>query len=437
MLVNQDTFKKNSVQEEVMKISIPKGTKDILPQEIQKYKYVQNTFAKILENYGFDEIRFPVFEYTELFQRGVGDTTDIVQKEMYTFLDKGGRSLTLRPEGTASVVRSYIENGMSSLPQPIKLYYDITAYRYENVQKGRYREFNQIGAEVLGTQSPDADIEILVMLNHFFSLMKLKDVQLNINSIGCKECRPKYNELLKDFYKDKLDDLCKDCQRRFETNPMRLLDCKVEKCREISSGAPMLLDHVCEGCKDHFDQVETGLSEMNVPFVVNKKIVRGLDYYVRTVFEFMAEGIGAQNTICAGGRYDGLVEDLGGSDAPGIGFAIGLERLLDTMENSGFIAPVRKKPVLFIAYHGEKAAKLARKLVTELRNNEVYAEFDINSRSLKGQLKFADKKNAKYHIVLGENEIESNKTIIKNMENQETKEISIDSIVKRIIENKI
>ena len=420
-----------------MKISIPKGTKDILPGEIEKYKYIQKAYANLLENFGFKQIRFPVFEHTELFQRGVGDTTDIVQKEMYTFKDKAGRSITLRPEGTASVVRSYIENGMSSNPQPIKLYYDITAYRYENVQKGRYREFNQLGAEVLGSDSPNADVEILNMLNYFFSKLGIQGLKLHVNSIGCKVCRTKYNEMLKEFFADKLDDMCEDCKQRYIKNPMRLIDCKQEKCSVISKDAPMLIDNLCDSCKEHFENVIRGLDEMNTPYIINKRIVRGLDYYVRTVFEFIAEGIGAQDTVCAGGRYDGLVEELGGTDTPGIGFAMGLERLISTLEKSGFVLPYEKNPVIFIAYIGEKAYKVARKIANELRTNGIYCEIDINDRSLKAQLKFADKKNALYNVVLGENEIDTNKAIIKNMSTQEIKEVSIDSITKRIIENKI
>ncbi|MDD4543249.1 MAG: histidine--tRNA ligase, partial [Clostridia bacterium] len=330
-----------------------------------------------------------------------------------------------------------IENGMSSQPQPIKLYYDITAYRYENVQKGRYREFNQLGAEVLGSDSSNADIEIMLMLNALFAKLSISNVQLNINSIGCKSCRAKYNQMLKDYFSDKISNMCDDCKKRYEKNPMRLLDCKNERCSIISKDAPMLLDNLCDGCKNHFDLVEKGLKEMNVPYIVNKRIVRGLDYYVRTVFEFIAEGIGAQNTICAGGRYDGLVSELGGNDTPGIGFAMGLERLIDVMEKSGFKLPEEKKPVIFFAFIGEKAYKAVRKMANDLRNKDIYCEIDVTDRSLKSQMKFADKKNALYSVVIGDNEIDSNKAIIKNMLTQETKEVSVDSITRRIIENKI
>lgn len=418
-----------------MKISIPKGTKDILPGEIEKYKYVQTVFADMLENFGYSQIRFPVFEYTELFQRGVGDTTDIVQKEMYTFNDKGGRSITLRPEGTASVVRSFIENGMSSNTQPVKLYYDITTYRYENVQKGRYREFNQLGAEILGSDSCNADIEVLFMLYSLFTKLGVQGLHLNINSIGCKTCRSGYNKILKEYFSDKPDNMCADCKRRYITNPMRLLDCKVEKCAEIAKDAPMLLDNICNQCKDHFYNVIAGLDEINIPYIINKRLVRGLDYYVRTVFEFIAEGIGAQDTVCAGGRYDGLVEQLGGTDTPGIGFAMGLERLLETMKISGFKFPTAKTPVIFIGYIGEKAYKAARTIANELRLKGIYCEIDINDRSLKAQLKFADKKDALYSVVLGDVEIDTNKAIIKNMKTQEAKEVSVDSIVRRVVEN--
>jgi histidyl-tRNA synthetase len=420
-----------------MRIAIPKGTKDILPDEIVKYKYIENKFSDIMQNYGYEQIRFPVFESTELFKRGVGDTTDIVQKEMYTFSDKSGRSLTLRPEGTASVVRSYIENGMSSNTQPTKLFYNITAYRYENVQKGRYREFNQLGAEVIGSDSANTDVEIIVMLDMFFKNIGLKELILNINSIGCKQCRVEYNIKLKDYYKDKISGMCDDCKDRYQKNPMRLLDCKNEKCSHLSENAPKLLDNLCSSCDDHFKKVIKGLDDMNIPYVINKKIVRGLDYYERTVFEFVMNGIGAQDTVCGGGRYDGLVAELGGNDAPGIGFAMGVERLLSSMDKEGIALPEKIKPLIFFAYIGEKGYQKAREIVNELRSKGIYCEIDVCERSLKAQLKFADKKNIKYCVVLGDNEIDTNKAIIKNMLDQESKEVSVDSIIKRIIENKI
>lgn len=420
-----------------MRISIPKGTKDILPDEIVKYIYIENKFADIMQNYGYEQIRFPVFESTELFKRGVGDTTDIVQKEMYTFSDKSGRSLTLRPEGTASVVRSYIENGMSSNTQPTKLFYNITAYRYENVQKGRYREFNQLGAEVIGSDSANTDVEIIVMLNMFFKNIGLKELILNINSIGCKQCREEYNVKLKDYYKDKISEMCDDCKERYQRNPMRLLDCKDDRCSNLSENAPKLLDNLCTSCDDHFKKVIKGLEEMNVPYVINKKIVRGLDYYERTVFEFVMNGIGAQDTVCGGGRYDGLVAELGGNDASGIGFAMGVERLLSSIEKEGITLPEKIRPLIFFAYIGEKGYQKAREIVNELRSKGIYCEIDVCERSLKAQLKFADKKNIKYCVVLGDNEIDTNKAIIKNMLDQESKEVSVDSIVNRIIENKI
>ncbi|HRX42692.1 MAG TPA: histidine--tRNA ligase, partial [Clostridia bacterium] len=295
-----------------MKISVPKGTKDILPEEMKTWRYIEELFTDVCLNSGYGEIRTPVFEYTGLFDRGVGETTDIVQKEMYTFVDKGGRSLTLRPEGTAGIARSYVEHGMASLPQPIKLFYKITAYRYENVQKGRYREFNQLGAEVLGAESPNADVELISLLGNFFSKLDIGDLSLEINSIGCSKCRPAYNDILKEYYRDKIAGMCDDCKRRYETNPLRLIDCKEEKCIAASEGVPYITDHLCEECAEHFSSFRTGLDRLDIDYTLNKRIVRGLDYYTKTVFEFISENVGTQGTVCGGGRYDGLISAIGG-----------------------------------------------------------------------------------------------------------------------------
>ncbi|NLY17486.1 MAG: histidine--tRNA ligase, partial [Clostridiaceae bacterium] len=304
----------------------PRGTRDILPDEIHKWYYVEEKFKQICHLFGYREIRLPVFEHTELFQRGVGDTTDIVQKEMYTFNDKGGRSITLRPEGTAGVVRSYIENGMSSWPQPVKFFYNITVYRYENVQKGRYREFHQFGTELFGAADPAADAEIISLAHLFFKTLGIKDLTLNLNSIGCPDCRAHYNERLKAYIRPKLDKLCETCKDRFERNPMRILDCKEGSCQNEIKDAPALLDYICGDCADHFEKVQQKLSAMDIPFSIDKGIVRGLDYYTRTVFEFVSKNLGSQGTVCGGGRYDRLVEEFGGSPTPGIGFGLGIER---------------------------------------------------------------------------------------------------------------
>ncbi len=421
----------------MMKVSLPKGTKDILPEDMKKWNYVERAFSTALKNAGYGEIRIPVFEYTELFNRGVGDTTDIVQKEMYTFTDKGGRSLTLRPEGTAGVVRSYIDKGMSSMPQPVKLFYNITAYRYENVQKGRYREFNQLGAEVFGVEKPYADIEVISVLGNFFTSIGIGNLSLEINSIGCKTCRPAYNEKLKEYYKDKIDGMCDDCKRRYETNPLRLIDCKKENCIAASKDVPYITDNLCEECSVHFAGVKNGLDRMDINYTVNKGIVRGLDYYTKTVFEFISENVGTQGTICGGGRYDGLVESLGGKDVPGIGFSMGTERLLMEMDSRGIGFGDERRPEIYFVTIGDKAYAYARKLSRALRRAGIYTEMDLLGRSVKSQMKDANRKNAIYTAVIGEDEISQNKAFITIMDSGDKREVSLDSIYKRIIEKKV
>jgi histidyl-tRNA synthetase len=410
----------------------PKGTRDILPDEIYKWHYVEKVIAKLCRNFGYKEIRIPVFEHTELFQRGVGDTTDIVQKEMYTFPDKAGRSISLRPEGTAGVVRSYIEHGMASLPLPIKLYYNLTAYRYENVQKGRYREFHQFGVEAFGAAGPSIDVEIISILAKLFERLGLKQVNLNINSIGCPKCRGEYNEKLKDYFRPHLQSLCGNCANRFEKNPLRIIDCKEDKCRKITVGAPALLDNLCGECLAHFEGLKAGLENLGIPYNVDKNIVRGLDYYTKTVFEFVSMNVGTQGTICGGGRYDGLVETCGGTPTPGIGFGLGIERLLLEMENQGITIPEPQPMDIYIATIGEKAERYAQLLVYKLRNEGVNADKDQMGRSLKSQMKYADKMGFNFIIVLGDDEIENNKAVLKNMRTGEQKDISVDSILDRM-----
>jgi len=420
-----------------MKISIPKGTKDILSNEMEKYRLIESVFSTVCKSYGYGEINTPVFEFTELFQRGVGENTDIVSKEMYTFKDKGNRSLTLRPEGTAGVVRSYINNGMISNPQPIKLFYMGKMYRYENVQKGRYREFTQVGLEAFGSSNVEIDIEIISLVNTFFNKLGINDLQLTINSIGCKLCRINYNDILKNYYKDYIDELCDDCKVRYKKNPLRLLDCKQDNCQKIAEKAPFFVDNLCEECNRDFNMLKQGLDDLDIKYTVNKKLVRGLDYYTKTVFEFVSQNVGTQGTICGGGRYDNLIELLGGAKTPGIGFAMGVERLLMELEVRNINLIEERYPILYIATLGEKAQKLGRKLAYQLRQEDLYVEIDVIGRSLKSQMKYANKINAKYTIVLGDNEIELNKCKIKTMETGTEKEISIDSIINRLKENKI
>jgi histidyl-tRNA synthetase len=409
----------------------PKGTRDVLPSEVYKWQYLENIFSDICGKYNYKEIRFPVFEYTELFQRGVGDTTDIVQKEMYTFFDKGGRSITLRPEGTASVARSYIEHGMASLPQPIKLYYNITAYRYENIQRGRYREFHQFGVEALGSPGPSVDVEVISILNMFFDRLGIKNVDLNINSIGCPKCRGKYDDKLKDFLRPRLNNLCENCKARFERNPLRIIDCKEESCKEYTKQVPSLIDNLCEECFEHFEGLKSGLSNLGIRYNIDKDIVRGLDYYTKTVFEFVSNNVGTQGTICGGGRYDGLIEACGGSPAPGIGFGLGIERLLLELDSQKIIIPEPKGIDIFLASVGRKADRFAERLVYELRINGINAEKDLLNRSLKSQMKYADKLGASYVVVLGDEEIDTNRAVLKNMKTGENKDVSLDSILDR------
>lgn len=406
-------------------IQKPKGTKDILPSEIYKWQYIESKVKSIFENYGFKEIRVPVFENTELFQRGVGDTTDVVQKEMYTFDDKGGRSITLRPEGTAGVVRSYIENGMASLPSPVKLWYNMAMYRYENVQKGRLREFHQIGAEMFSTSSYLADVEIITMASKIFKVLNIPNVKLTINSIGCPTCRKKYQEALKEFIKPKLDMYCDTCKTRFEKNPMRILDCKERKCKELNNGAPVILDYLCEECKTHFENVKDSLNSLGIEYIVDSGIVRGLDYYTKTVFEFISEEEGY--TVLAGGRYDGLVKELDGTDTPAIGFAMGVERLVEVYEKYNKDSMVQDKNMsLYIACIGKEANIFGAKLVDSLREADIFVEKDIAEKSLKAQLKYADKKNSRYVIIIGEDEIKSGEAKIKEMASGKEENIKLE-----------
>ena len=403
-----------------------KGTRDILPKEVLTWQYIEAKAKKLFEKYGYNEIRTPIIESLDLFQRGVGETTDVVQKEMYNFEDKGGRKIALRPEGTAGVVRAYIEDGLSSEPSPLKLWYKMSMYRYENVQKGRQREFNQIGVELFGSDSYMADVEIIQMCNRFFEELNIKDIELNINSIGCPKCRNEYKEALKDFIRPNLDKYCDTCKTRFEKNPMRILDCKEETCKKLNQNAPKILDYLCDECKAHFENLKKALNELEIEYKVNSNIVRGLDYYTKTVFEFVSKIDGL--TVLGGGRYDGLVEELGGQKTPAIGFATGMERLIDVFETNNKDLNLEKNMQIFVAYIGDKANLFSTKYVENLREAGIYAEKDIMGRSLKAQLKYADKKQAKFVITIGDNEIETGKANLKNMATGEVEEINLNEI---------
>ncbi|MFR6065307.1 MAG: histidine--tRNA ligase [Eubacterium sp.] len=406
-----------------------KGTKDVLPKDAYKNQYIESTALDVAERFGYKEIRTPVFEHTELFQRGVGDTTDVVQKEMYTFDDKGGRSITLRPEGTAGAARSYLENGLCNEALPQKVCYITSCYRYEKPQAGRLREFHQFGIECFGTSSPLADAEIIALASTIFNELGVKDLSLEINSIGCPECRAKYHEALKEYFRERKDELCDTCNERLERNPMRILDCKSPICSEIAKDAPVVLDYLCDECREHFEAVKGYLTAQNIEFTVNPHIVRGLDYYTKTVFEFVSNSIGAQGTVCGGGRYDGLIEELGGQKTPSLGFGMGLERLMLLMEAQDCEFPQDKVPDLFIVALGDKATLKAVEIAKDMRTEGYTCLYDLNGRSLKAQMKYANKLGAKYVIVLGDKEVEEKIATLKNMKDGEETEIALDTFV--------
>lgn len=403
-----------------------KGTRDILPEEVKLWQYIENISKNVFENYGYDEIRVPVIEALELFQRGVGEATDVVQKEMYNFEDKGGRKIALRPEGTAGVVRAYIENGMSSSLSPVKLWYHMPMYRYENVQKGRQREFNQLGVELFGAESYLADTEVIEMCDMLFKKLNINDIELNINSIGCSTCRKEYLEALKEYIRPNLEKYCSTCKTRFEKNPMRILDCKEENCKKLNKDAPKILDYLCEECKNHFENVKNRLDKLGIEYKVDSNIVRGLDYYTKTVFEFISKIDGL--TVLAGGRYDGLVEELGGMHTPAIGFASGMERLIEVFKLNNKELDFCKSLDIFVASIGDEADIYCAKLVKKLREKGIIAEKDIMERSIKAQFKYADKKNAKFVLTIGDEEINNNEAKLKCMNSGKELEIKLDDI---------
>ena len=402
----------------------PKGTEDLLPQDSYKWQYLEKNFKEICDNFGYKEIRVPTFEHTELFERGVGDTTDVVEKQMYTFNDKGGRSVTLRPEGTASVARSYLQNNLYAGVLPLKMWYNVPCFRYENKQKGRLREFHQFGIEAFGSKGPAIDAEVVTLAYTFLTKVGLSDLSVNINSIGCPECRKKYSEALRDFLRPKYDELCDTCKGRFERNPLRILDCKSEICQDLAKDAPRLLDYICDDCREHFENFKKALSNMGIEYKVDSGIVRGLDYYTKTVFEI----ISGPFTVCGGGRYDGLVEEFGGDPTPAIGFGLGIERLLIRLSENGVEIPDDKKPDIYIAPLGEAAQDKAQVIAYTLRKAGIKAETDLIGRGLKPQMKYSDKIGAKYTLVLGDSEIETGKVRLKNMETGEQTEREIDKL---------
>ena len=412
-----------------MAMKAPKGTRDMLPQDAYRWQYIEEEWAKICSEYGFKEIRTPVFESTDLFNRGVGDTTDIVQKEMYTFEDMGGRSITLKPEGTSPAVRAFIESNLYAETQPTKIFYDTPCYRYEKPQAGRLREFHQFGIENFGTPSMMADAEIIALGYDFLQRMGIEDIELHISSVGCRKCRPVYRKVLQDFLRPKYDCLCETCKSRFDKNPMRILDCKSPEDKEAVKDAPMMLDYMCEDCSRDFEELKSYLDAMGIDYVVDPSIVRGLDYYTKTAFEFITTKIGAQGTVCGGGRYDHLIEEVGGPDMPGVGFGLGKERLLLLMDACGHDFGAAPAPQIFLAWIGDDAKLYALKLLHELRGKGVRAEMDTKERNLKGQMKYANKLGAAYTAVIGSDEVESGEITLKNMSTSEQTKVRREDLV--------
>lgn len=410
-------------------INIPKGTKDVLPQESYKWHYVENIVRKITDDFGFKEIRTPTFEHTELFLRGVGDTTDIVNKEMYTFTDKGGRSISLKPEGTAGVARSFVENALTNAPQPSKMYYITPVFRYEKPQAGRLREHHQFGVELYGSYSPYADAEVISLAKSFFDKLGLTDLTLNLNSIGCPECRKAYSVALKEHFYKHTDELCDTCKERLEKNPLRVLDCKCPECKKVASDAPVVLDYLCDDCRAHHEKLCSILTNLGINFEINPKIVRGLDYYTRTVFEFVSNSIGSQGTVCGGGRYNGLVEEIGGTSVPAVGFGLGLERLIMVMENASLSFGKEPAAKLYIAPMGEEYCDEAMKAATVLRSKGISCLTDIMGKSLKAQMKYADKVGAENVVVVGGDEVAKDEYVIKNLRTKECKTVNKDTLL--------
>ena len=403
-----------------------KGTMDILPEDAVLFRHLEGIMREEAARYGFGEIRTPTFEWTDLFVRGVGDTTDVVQKEMYTFADREeSRTISLRPEGTASVARALIENGKCSDTMPQKYYYIINCFRHEKPQAGRSREFFQFGTEMFGSQSPAADATVISLASAVLRRLGLNNITLHLNSIGCRDCRPNYRKALVDYYSQHTGTLCDTCRERLAKNPLRLLDCKNPDCAALAKNAPRTVDHLCPDCETHFRTLTASLDAMDIPYVIDPAIVRGLDYYTRSVFEFVAEGIGAQSTVCGGGRYDGLVASLGGPDLPGIGFGMGITRIILALRAAGIEVPAAPAPRLYIAALGEAAMTVALGITERLRREGVYAECDIVGRSLKAQMKYANKLNAAYTLILGDSEIEAGRAQLRNMETGEQTEVAL------------
>ena len=405
-----------------------------MPEEAKIWQNIEKIFAETAEIYNFQEIRTPVFESTELFSRSIGGSTDIVSKEMYTFQDKKGRSLTLRPEETASVVRAAIENNLLNRDKLTKLYYIGAMFRYERPQAGRQRQFHQAGVEAFGSDDPLIDVEMIELAEQFFRTLGLKDLEININSVGCRECRPVYTKNLKDYFSSNINSMCEDCKHRYETNPLRILDCKEPGCQQFIENAPASIDSLCEPCKNHFEKVIGGLKADGIKYQINNRLVRGIDYYTKTTFEVVSKSLGAQNAVCGGGRYDKLVEELGGSATPAVGFALGIERLVGILKSEILNPKSEQGIILYIATHGDESRSLGFKILNAARNSKISAEFDYLGKSLKSQMKDADRIGAEFVLILGEEELKNGKAILRNMKSKVQEEVTCDAptIVQRL-----
>jgi len=421
-----------------MSVTRPRGTNDFLPEDTIKWQQIEKLLRDLCADYGYQEIRTPIFEDTELFVRGVGGTTDIVQKEMYTFIDQGDRSLTLRPENTASAARAYLENKMFGLAQPVKLYYMGPMFRYERPQAGRFRQFHQFGIEVFGSPSPLADAEIIAFAWEFYNRLGLKGLSLQINSVGCPSCRPHHKEALKDFCSGNLDKFCATCQERFERNPLRIFDCKSPVCQELLYDSPEIIDHLCSECAEHFAVVKKLLDAANIPYEINPRLVRGLDYYTKTAFEISLKGIGAQSAVCGGGRYDGLISDLGGQPTPSVGFALGMERIFAALKLQDINKFFEQKLDVYIAVldQEEKTLATAFKLASELRLAGLACEQDLLTRSLKSQFKQADRLNAAFSVIVGGEELAEGKAQVRNLASSSQELLPLENICNYLMESR-
>lgn len=415
-----------------MNYRIPRGTFDIMPPDSAKWNYVKDVFRRVANSFGYDEITTPIFEMAELFERSSGETSDVVQKEMYRFTDLRGRVFALRPEGTAPVVRAYVENHLDKTAAHNKFYYMGPMFRYDRPQAGRYRQFYQYGIEFIGSNNPYYDAEVIALEQMFLKELGLKDFRLEVNSVGCAKCSQEYDEALKEFFRPNLDKLCGDCQNRFDSNPRRILDCKVPSCGDLRHGAPSQLDYLDDDCKDHFEKTRLYLDQMDVDYVINPSIVRGLDYYSNTAFEFIVDSLGAQNTIAGGGRYNGLIEQVGGRATPAVGFAGGFERLILALESQGIIFPEGLAPDIYVVAMGESGENYAMNLLTSMREACIYVEYNPDKRSFRSQMKAADQSKARYALIIGEEEIKLDKPMLKNLNDGSQENLTINQIIDRV-----